>query len=156
MLLFDEVDLQKTAINVDDFFQGDYNRLQRMATVSTLKATSYDGVASSGSTDNPLEGRYVKRAWATQVIEAVTNSIEACDEMSKTILKLKYQKHFQTWQIVERVNYSGAGYDNLRIRACNQFADAFEVVAEPLLGENSDLHVYKNINEDIEKMGNLQ
>ncbi|KRL81793.1 ArpU family phage packaging/lysis transcriptional regulator [Ligilactobacillus equi] len=143
MLLFDEkVNLKATAQKVDDFFTSDYGRLKRMASITTIKATSFGEKVSSGKREE-LADKYNKAVWARNVLEAVEDSIMACDEKSKLILELKYKKHYRIWQIYQRLGYSESGYNKLRVIACNQFADAFEALAEPLLEEKSDLHVYE-------------
>ncbi|KRL79518.1 ArpU family phage packaging/lysis transcriptional regulator [Ligilactobacillus equi] len=140
-MIFDEVDQKKTADKVDTFFKKDYERLKVMASVS-IGSSSY-GERVSESKLNGQEERYTRKAWASQIVEAVQTAINSCDERCKNLLELRYLKNYAVWQVAQNIGYSDSMYHQLRRKACNQFADAFEVVAEPLLGDDSDLHVYK-------------
>ncbi len=141
-MIFDEVDEIATAAKVSLFFKSDYPKFKRQASVSMLKVSNWDEKVSS-SRGNTIEDRYTKKMLASQIIETINNAIKACDETSQVILEMKHLRNEPNWKIEQRLNYSPAWIDKLRIQACNQFADAFEVVAEPLLGNDSDLHVYK-------------
>lgn len=146
MSLFPEVDAKKTALKVDEFFKKDYERFYRMSADSSVKATVFGGI-KTGSTENQAEKLGVKRAFARDVIKIVYMAILNCDEFSAKILKLRYVEHNTKDSICDLIGYSPSGYDLRKARALNEFADVFESLAEPLLYEKSDLHVYKKEHE---------
>ena len=140
-MIFKEIDQVKTAKKVGDFFQKDYERLKVMASVSIGSSSFSERVSESKL--NGQEERYTRKAWASQITEAVQVAVNSCDEKCKNLLELRYLKGYAMWQVAQRLGYSESGYNKLRRKACNQFADAFEIAAGPLLEEKSDLHVYK-------------
>ena len=94
---------------------------------------------------NPQEIKFVKLMDNRNVLEAVKRSIESCSRVSQIILSERIIKGDELYLVMAQLNISSySTFYKLQNVACNQFADAFEVQAEPYFykGEN-DLHSYK-------------
>ena len=144
MFLFKKADAKKTEQNVLDFFDEDYKKLLMMAG-SNLQSPVLSAAPASNNNSNTQEGRFVKLVSSRKILEAVNRSIKACSVTSQTILNKRVINGDELFNVMVQLNISSySTYYKMQTVACNEFADAFEVQAEPYFnqGEN-DLHSYQ-------------
>lgn len=144
MFLFREPDTKRTEQNVLKFFEKDYPKLCMMAGAN-LKSPVLSVAPATTNKGNSQEDKFIKLINNRKILEAVQRSIKTCSASSQIILKERIIKGNELYQIMPMLNISSYGkYYKLQTIACNEFADAFEVMAEPYFekGEN-DLHYYE-------------
>ena len=144
MFLFKKADAKKTEQNVLDFFDEDYKKLLMMAG-SNLQSPVLSAAPASNNNRNTQEDRFVKLVNSRKILEAVNRSIKACSKESQIIISDKIINGDELYRIMPKLNISSYGkFYKMQTVACNEFADAFEVQAEPYFkrGENN-LHVYE-------------
>ena len=144
MFLFKKADAKKTEQNVLDFFDEDYKKLLMMAG-SNLQSPVLSAAPASNNNRNTQEDRFVKLVNNRKILEAVNRSIKACSKESQIIIIDRIINGDELYRIMPKLNISSYGkFYKMQTVACNEFADAFEVQAEPYFkrGENN-LHVYE-------------
>ena len=143
MFLFKKADVKQTEQNVLKFFDEDYKKLLMMAG-SNLQSPVLSAAPASNNS-NTQEDRFVKLVSSRKILDAVNRSIKACSVTSQTILNERVINGDELFIVMVQLNISSySTYYKLQTVACNEFADAFEVQAEPYFnqGEN-DLHSYQ-------------
>ena len=144
MFLFKKADVKRTEQNVLKFFDEDYKKLLMMAG-SNLQSPVLSAAPASNNNRNTQEDRFVKLVNSRKILEAVNRSIKACSKESQIIISNKIINGDELYRIMPKLNISSYGkFYKMQTVACNEFADAFEVQAEPYFkrGENN-LHVYE-------------
>lgn len=139
-----DIDEKQTGRNVDRFFKTKFPRLQRYAT-PTLTSPQFDKVGSGGS-GNGEEMKYVKAAEAANELKRVARAVNACNHMSRRILRGLYYDGSPDREMMAVVNYQRTQYYTLREIALNQFADFYDTFG------GLDLHEYsENTGKTAEK-----
>ena len=144
MFLFKKADAKRTEQNVLKFFDEDYKKLLMMAG-SNLQSPVLSAAPASNNNRNTQEDRFVKLVNSRKILEAVNRSIKACSKESQIIIIDRIINGDELYRIMPKLNISSYGkFYKMQTVACNEFADAFEVQAEPYFkrGENN-LHVYE-------------
>lgn len=144
MFLFKKADAKRTEQNVLKFFDEDYKKLLMMAG-SNLQSPVLSAAPASNNNRNTQEDRFVKLVNNRKILEAVNRSIKACSKESQIIIIDRIINGDELYRIMPKLNISSYGkFYKMQTVACNEFADAFEVQAEPYFkrGENN-LHVYE-------------
>lgn len=144
MFLFKKADAKRTEQNVLKFFDEDYKKLLMMAG-SNLQSPVLSAAPASNNNSNTQEDRFVKLVNSRKILEAVNRSIKACSKESQIIIIDRIINGDELYRIMPKLNISSYGkFYKMQTVACNEFADAFEVQAEPYFkrGENN-LHVYE-------------
>lgn len=144
MFLFRQVDMKRTEQNVLEFFSDDYRRLCSMAGAN-LQSPVLSATPAAKSARNQQEDKFIKLIENRKILDAVNRSIKACSHDSQIIINDRIIAGYELYRIMPKLNISSYGkFYKLQIVACNEFADAFEVQAEPLFSNNeNDLHIYK-------------
>ena len=133
-----EIDCSQTRKNVAKWFDVEYSKYQRLASLPLLP-NSVLSLAPARSTAhaNTAEDRTVSRANAKQVLEFVEAVINSLGDY-KPFLEARYIKGLQSWQIEERLGF-GHSQTQTRIRkACVLFAQTMDITA------NTRLTAYKD------------
>lgn len=144
MFLFKKADVKRTEQNVLKFFDEDYKKLLMMAG-SNLQSPVLSAAPASNNNRNTQEDIFVKLVNSRKILEAVNRSIKACSKESQIIIIDRIINGDELYRIMPKLNISSYGkFYKMQTVACNEFADAFEVQAEPYFkrGENN-LHVYE-------------
>ena len=144
MFLFQDVDPEQTEQNVLKFFSDDYRRLCSMAGAN-LQSPVLSATPAAKSVQNPQEDKFIKLIENRKILDAVNRSIKACSHDSQVILNQRIIKNNELHLVMTQLNVSSySTYYKMQTVACNAFADAFEVQAEPYFSNNeNDLHAYK-------------
>ncbi|MGL5898356.1 MAG: ArpU family phage packaging/lysis transcriptional regulator [Lactobacillaceae bacterium] len=144
MFLFRQVDMKRTEQNVLEFFSDDYRRLCSMAGAN-LQSPVLSATPAAKSVRNSQEDKFIKLIENRKILEAVNRSIKACSHDSQIIIKDRIISGYELYRIMPKLNISSYGkFYKLQTVACNEFADAFEVQAEPFFSNNeNNLHIYK-------------
>lgn len=127
----DNVDTKATAKEVSHFFRRMVPVLLRMygGTQDSIKSPSLDGMPKSSygnSTENKLIKRLEKELEARAIIADVKIAIDRCSFESRQIINMSLVDRKKDWQVCEHLGYSQSRYYDLKRRALNEFADAFE------------------------------
>ena len=144
MFLFKKADVKRTEQNVLKFFDEDYKKLLMMAG-SNLQSPVLSAAPASNNNRNTQEDRFVKLVNSRKILEAVNRSIKACSKESQIIISDKIINGDELYRIMPKLNISSYGkFYKMQTVACNEFADAFEVQAEPYFKrDENNLHVYE-------------
>lgn len=144
MFLFRQVDMKRTEDNVLKFFSDDYRRLCSM-TGTNLQSPVLSATPAAKSVQNPQENKFIKLIENRKILEAVNRSIKSCSHDSQIILNQRIIKNYELHVIMAQLSISSySTYYKMQTVACNAFADAFEVQAEPYFSNNeNDLHAYQ-------------
>lgn len=144
MFLFQDVDLKQTEQNALKFFSDDYRRLCSMAGAN-LQSPALSATPAATNVQNPQEDKFIKLIKNRQILDAVKRSIRACSHDSQIIINDRIIAGYELYRIMPKLNISSYGkFYKLQTVACNEFADAFEVQAEPYFDNNeNNLHSYK-------------
>ncbi|MGQ5709466.1 ArpU family phage packaging/lysis transcriptional regulator [Lactobacillus sp. PSON] len=148
----DKVDVRKTVNKVKEFFKYDYEKYETLSKYSTdLKGVNYDNtkVNSSLNTDK-VSDLYIKAMQAKNIIDCVKSAIENLVERPrkpyKTLMTLRYMKHYLIWQVGNKLGYGLSQTNEIHKKALINFADIF-LLEQMKLGvpvdKILDLHVYK-------------
>ena len=147
MILFKEVNMDKTANKVKGFLTNDYQKICAIAGLN-IQSPAISGLPSTPSANNSKENQVTEVVWARDILRCIKQSINACSANSQKILlgKMSYAKDYilQNELGVSHTKY----YEMLRF-AYNEFADAFEYRARPLLDDKADLHIYDQEPDDF-------
>lgn len=141
-MLFPDIDTKKTEQKVIDFFNDDYERLCVMSGIN-IKSPILSNTPSAPPIGNSSENQMTRMIWAKGVIGAVSRAINSCSLDSQKLLKLRFIEGQERWKVQNVLHVGKYKYYYLQEKACNQFADAFQVQADSYLDNNKgDLHVY--------------
>lgn len=144
MFLFQDVDPEQTEQNVIDFFNRKYERICVMAGLD-LKSPIISNSPVSTSNVNSKESQVTGVLEARELLDVIRKSILACSADSQILIQQKLIAHNKSVYVMNSMHInSNDRYYAIRSKACNQFADAFQVRAEALIGSEADLHEYKN------------
>ena len=153
MFLFQKADAKETEQNVLKFFNEDYRSLCAMAGTN-LQSPKLSATPTATDSFNAQENKFIKLIENRKILEAVKRSIKSCSKDSQIILSDRIINGYELYKIMPKLHISGYGkFYKMQTIACNEFADAFEVQAEPYFenGENN-LHAYKKVkNANSEK-----
>ena len=135
--LLPEIDKERTANNVYDFFWNDsqYPRIKRNALSDGIKAVNNDITGIKGSRrGNSSERMMIFYAECAQAKRAVDRSIKACSAASQDILNLHYKQQLLVWQTKERMNHNlgNSSFTDADKKACLQFAEACDRIADEM------------------------
>lgn len=112
---------------------------------ANLQSPVLSATPAAKSVRNLQEEKFIKLIENRKILEAVNRSIKACSHDSQTIIKDRIISGYELYRIMPKLNISSYGkFYKLQTVACNEFADAFEVQAEPFFSNNeNNLHIYK-------------
>lgn len=112
---------------------------------ANLQSPVLSATPAAKSARNQQEDKFIKLIENRKILDAVNRSIKACSHDSQIIINDRIIAGYELYRIMPKLNISSYGkFYKLQIVACNEFADAFEVQAEPLFSNNeNDLHIYK-------------
>ena len=125
-----EIDYTQTRKNVTKWFDVEYSKYQRLASLSLLPNNILSlAPASSTSHANNVEDRTVDRANAKQVIEFVNAILDTLEERSQKIIRKRYIKNYLDWQVAQSLQYGTTRYNELKLKACYEFAQTLDMTA---------------------------
>lgn len=150
MGLLPDIDENATVIQVRHFLRDD-DKLPRLERLSgawyELKSPTMDmtGVHGSGA-GNATENRYVMHACYYAAYQAVMQSIDYLSHDSQLIIRKKYLESMPNWQVAQMIGVASTQFGERDRKACFEFADCLQGLAESrgLEEFDLDLHVYKN------------
>lgn len=135
MDLLRDIDEKQTSRNVEKFFKVKVPRLQRYAT-PTLGSPRFDKIGSGGAKNNGQEEKFVKAAAAASELRKVIAAVDACDDLSRCIIRGLYFSGKSDREMMLRVNYQPTQYYSRRSTALCKFADFYDGF------DGLDLHEY--------------
>lgn len=150
MGLLPDIDENATVSQVRHFLRDD-DKLPRLERLSgawcELKSPTMDvtGVHGSGA-GNATENRYVMHAYYYTAYQAVMQAIDYLSHDSQLIIRKKYLESMPNWQVAQVIGVASTQFGKRDRKACFEFADCLEGLAESrgLEEFDLDLHVYKN------------
>lgn len=138
-----EIDCSQTRKNVAKWFDVEYSKYQRLASLPLLP-NSVLSLAPARSTThaNTAEDRTVSRANAKQVLEFVNAILDTLDERSQKIIRSRHIQKLLSWQVEEIVNLSRSQLYAQDCKACAQFAQTMDLTA------GTNLAAYKETSDN--------
>ena len=138
-----EIDCSQTRKNVAKWFDVEYSKYQRLASLPLLP-NSVLSLAPARSTvhANNAEDRTVARTNAKQVLEFVNAIIDTLDERSQKIIRSRHIQKLLSWQVEEIVNLSRPQLYVQDCKACVQFAQTMDMTA------GTNLAAYKETSDN--------
>lgn len=149
MGLLPEINKEQTIYNVKSFFNGEYDRLCRLAGGGiTISSLQLDGMPRAQAKDNPTEAKFIKVANYHLLVKTVAQAINACSPVSRVILLGRFVQGKPIWQIAQKIGYESSHFYDYYNRACLEFADTLEYYTKLLKDDDlvEDLHSYKTDN----------
>lgn len=112
---------------------------------ANLQSPALSATPAATNVQNPQEDKFIKLIENRKILDAVKRSIRACSHDSQIIINDRIIAGYELYRIMPKLNISSYGkFYKLQTVACNEFADAFEVQAEPYFDNNeNNLHSYK-------------
>lgn len=147
MGLLPEINEEQTINNVKSFFNGEYERLCRLAGGGiTISSPQLDGMPRAQAKGNPTEARFIKVANYHLLVKTVAKAINACSPVSRVILLGRFIQGKSAWQVAQEIGYESSHFYDYYNRACLEFADTLEYHTKLLKDDDlvEDLHSYKN------------
>ncbi|AMS07416.1 hypothetical protein AYI71_00465 [Limosilactobacillus oris] len=147
MGLLPEINEEQTINNVKSFFNGEYERLCRLAGGGiTITSPQLDGMPRAQAKSNPTEAKFIKVANYHLLVKTVAKAINACSPVSRVILLGRFIQGKSAWQVAQEIGYESSHFYDYYNRACLEFADTLEYHTKLLKDDDlvEDLHSYKN------------
>ncbi|WP_242361444.1 ArpU family phage packaging/lysis transcriptional regulator [Limosilactobacillus antri] len=147
MGLLPEINEERTINNVKSFFNGEYERLCRLAGGGiTISSPQLDGMPRAQAKSNPTEAKFIKVANYHLLVKTVAKAINACSPVSRVILLGRFIQGKSAWQVAQEIGYESSHFYDYYNRACLEFADTLEYHTKLLKDDDlvEDLHSYKN------------
>ena len=147
MGLLPEINEERTINNVKSFFNGEYERLCRLAGGGiTITSPQLDGMPRAQAKSNPTEAKFIKVANYHLLVKTVAKAINACSPVSRVILLGRFIQGKSAWQVAQEIGYESSHFYDYYNRACLEFADTLEYHTKLLKDDDlvEDLHSYKN------------
>ena len=145
--LLPEINEERTINNVKSFFNGEYERLCRLAGGGiTITSPQLDGMPRAQAKSNPTEAKFIKVANYHLLVKTVAKAINACSPVSRVILLGRFIQGKSAWQVAQEIGYESSHFYDYYNRACLEFADTLEYHTKLLKDDDlvEDLHSYKN------------
>lgn len=145
--LLPEINEEQTINNVKSFFNGEYERLCRLAGGGiTITSPQLDGMPRAQAKSNPTEAKFIKVANYHLLVKTVAKAINACSPVSRVILLGRFIQGKSAWQVAQEIGYESSHFYDYYNRACLEFADTLEYHTKLLKDDDlvEDLHSYKN------------
>lgn len=124
-----EIDYNQTRKNVAKWFDVEYSKYQRLASIPVISSVRLSLMPRSTTNTNNAEDNMVKRTNAKQVLEFVNAILDTLDERYKVIIQARYIKKLASWQIEELVSLGRTQIYNYDRQACAQFAQIMDLTA---------------------------
>ncbi len=147
MGLLPEINEERTINNVKSFFNGEYERLCRLAGGGiTISSPKLDGMPRAQAKGNPTEIQFIKVANYHLLVNTVAQAINACSPVSRVILLERFVQRKPTWKIAQEIGYESSHFYDYYNRACLEFSDTLEYYTRLLKDDElvEDLHSYEN------------
>lgn len=125
MDLLPELNTSETAVNVRQFFRKDWPRLVMRSgtTASQLKSPSFDAVPGGPSFENSQENKMMTIFEAQAAVGCVMDTLNSCRSSHKTILEGCYIDGLPNWKVAQKMGYSEAQEQRIKVSACCEFAE---------------------------------
>lgn len=139
-LLSRDVDLIKTAENVDYFLSHDLERAVRTVNINIadLKSPTLDGLPRSPSFNNALEEKMIQYIDCRNIVEGFHQSYIHSNVLTQKIIKMCYLQGIDNQDVMRVLGYEHSRYAEIKRNSLNEFADRFEMQSGC-----PDLHVKK-------------
>lgn len=125
-----EIDYIQTKKNVIKWFDVEYSKYQRLASLPLLPNNTLSlAPARSTAHSNNVEDRTVARTNAKQVLEFINAILDTLDERHKIIIKCRYIKKMTMWQVCEMIALERSQTTLEHRKACYEFARMLDMTA---------------------------
>ena len=150
-LLSRDVDLIKTAENVDAFLTYGLEKAVRVINISItdLKSPSLDGLPKAPTFSNALEDKMVQYIDSRNLVEGFQRVYPKCNVIARKIIKCRYLEDMDNNDVMALLGYEHSRYAEIKRNALNEFADRYEM--QPGC---PDLHAYKKTETYRKDSGN--
>lgn len=137
----DDIDLFKTAENVDWFLQHGLEKAVRVVNINIadLKSPSMDGLPKAPNFSNTFEEKMVQYIDSRNLVEGFKRVYPNCNIITQKIIKCLYLQGMDNQTVMQLLDYEHSRYADIKRNALNEFADRYEM--QPGC---PDLHVRKN------------
>lgn len=147
MALLAKIDEKATIQNVKDFFNSDFERIQRLSKSNiNISSPRIDGMPKIRPVNNVKENKYIKAANFRLAFKAVIDAVNDCSDTGRVIIIKRLIQHKPQWQVAQEVQYQSSRYYDYYNDACLEFADNLEY-RTAILGDDDlllDLHAYQD------------
>lgn len=140
-LEIDDIDLVKTAENVDNFLNHGLERAVRVVNINItdLQSPSLDGLPKAPNFSNTFEDKMVQYIDSRNLVEGFKRVYPNCNIITQKIIKCLYLQGMSNQAMMQLLDYEHSRYADIKRNALNEFADRYEM--QPGC---PDLHVRKN------------